>query len=140
MLEWITSEQAEKQAKTDLLSYYKFMKWNLVFGFWNLVYGVFIGNVFDIIFGVLWLLGPIIAWYISKDIKVVKPIEKITKQDKEYLLEIGKKTWQYFKDNINQENNYLPPDNYQEDRQNKIAMRTSTTNIGLRNVSYNYSI
>ena len=116
------------------------MKWNLVFGFWDLVYGIFIGNVFDIVFGIIWLLGPIIAWYISKDIKVVKPIEKITKQDKEYLLEIGKKTWQYFKDNINQENNYLPPDNYQEDRQNKIAMRTSTTNIGLRNASYNYSI
>ena len=25
----------------------------------------------------------------------------------------------------------MPPDNYQEDRQNKIATRTSTTNIGL---------
>ena len=32
---------------------------------------------------------------------------------------------------MNKENNYLPPDNYQEDRRNKIVNRTSSTNIGL---------
>ena len=32
---------------------------------------------------------------------------------------------------MNEENNYLPPDNYQEDRRNKIVYRTSSTNIGL---------
>ena len=32
---------------------------------------------------------------------------------------------------MNEENNYLPPDNYQEDRRNKIVNRTSSTNIGL---------
>ena len=140
LLEWITSEQAEKQAKTDLLSYYNFMIVNLVFGFWFLVFGIAQKNIFMLVIGLLWIFAPIIAWYISKDIKIIKPIEKITKQDKEYLLEIGKKTWQYFKENINEENNYLPPDNYQEDRQNKIAQRTSTTNIGLRNAIYNYCI
>ena len=131
LLEWLTAEQAEKQAKTDLVSYYKFMYVNVVFGILILVFGILAGQIICIIFGIIWLLAPISAWYISKEIKKVLAIEKISGKDKEYLIEIGKKTWQYFKDNINEENNFLAPDNYQEDRVNKIAPRTSTTNIGL---------
>ena len=131
LLEWITAEKAEAQAKTDLFSYYKFMSVNLALGVLNLVSGVVTSRVILIALGILWLMGPLIAWYISKDIKIKKPIEKISKQDIEYLLNTGKKIWQYFKDNINEENNFLPPDNYQEDRMPKVASRTSTTNIGL---------
>ena len=46
-------------------------------------------------------------------------------------MEVARKTWSFFEDNINEENNFLPPDNYQEDRKEKIAHRTSPTNIGL---------
>ena len=121
LLEWLTAEQAEKQAKTDLISSYKFMIINLVLGIWSFALGVVSERYFEIVLGLLWIIAPLIIWYISKDIKKAKPIEQITKQDKEYLLDIAKKTWQYFKDNINEENNYLPPDNFQEDRRNKIA-------------------
>ena len=37
----------------------------------------------------------------------------------------------YFEEYINRENNFLIPDNYQENRKNKIVDRTSSTNIGL---------
>ena len=131
LLEWLTAEQAEKQAKTDFVSYYKFMMSNLVFGFWSLVFGIAVNQILLIIAGILWVIAPVLAWYISKEIKKVVAIEKVSKKDKEYLIEIGKKTWQYFKDNINEENNFLAPDNYQEDRVNRVAPRTSTTNIGL---------
>ena len=50
----------------------------------------------------------------------------------DYLLETGKKIWNFFDDTMNEENNFLPPDNYQEDRKEVIAKRTSPTNIGLR--------
>ena len=131
LLEWMTAEQAEQQAKTNLISYFKFMYANLVFGIWNFIFGIATNRILIVVLGFLWLFAPIIAWYISKDIKEVKPIEKISNQDKDYLMKIAKKIWQYFKDNLNEENNFLPPDNYQEDRQKKIASRTSTTNIGL---------
>ena len=131
LLEWITSEEAEKQAKSDLFSYYKFMWANIVFGAVSFIFGIFIKNIFPTILGVIWILGPAFACYISKDYKKELAVEKVSKQDKEYILEIGKKTWEYFRDNINEENNFLPPDNYQEGRKNKIAKRTSTTNIGL---------
>ncbi len=131
LLEWLTAEQAEKQAKTDLVSYYKFMWANLVFGILSLAFGIVTNQILLIIVGALLGVAPIFAWYISKDIKKVLAIEKVSEEDKQYLIEIGKKTWQYFKDNIDEENNYLAPDNYQEDRINKVAPRTSTTNIGL---------
>ena len=70
-------------------------------------------------------------WYISKTIKKQDAIEKLNKEAKEYVLEIGKKTWDFFETYLNKENNYLIPDNYQESRKEKIVPRTSSTNIGL---------
>ena len=70
-------------------------------------------------------------WYISKTIKKQDAIEKLNKEEKEYILEIGKKTWDFFETYLNKENNYLIPDNYQESRKEKIVPRTSSTNIGL---------
>ena len=55
----------------------------------------------------------------------------LDKKQQEYILEIGKKTWEYFENYLNEENNYLISDNYQEGRKNKIVKRTSSTNIGL---------
>ena len=55
----------------------------------------------------------------------------IDNKDKEYILEVGKRTWQFFKDNLNEKNNFLMPDNIQEDRKERVANRTSPTNIGL---------
>ena len=62
--------------------------------------------------------------------KLEKQIE-INEDDKKYLKDIAQKTWQFFKDYITEENNYLMPDNYQEDRRNIVVNRTSSTNIGL---------
>ncbi len=56
----------------------------------------------------------------------------ISKENKKYLLEIAKKTWNYFKDNMT---NYLISDNYQEDRREKTVKRTSPTNIGFEILS-----
>src|SRR5699024_8420820 len=58
-------------------------------------------------------------------------IEYLNKDEKEYLKEIGRRTWQFFKDQITEKSNILPPDNYQEDRKEKVVYRTSPTNIGL---------
>ena len=132
LLEWLTAEEAEKQAKTDLVSYYKFMFVNLVFGILSLVFGIFKSQVMAIVFAIIWLFAPALAWYISKDIEKKDAVEKVSKEDKQYILEIGKRTWKYFEEYINEENNFLPPDNFQEGRKNEIAPRTSSTNIGLR--------
>lgn len=68
---------------------------------------------------------------ISKKQTEEMAIDYLTKEEKEYLLDVGRKTWSYFKENITEKSNYLPPDNYQEDRKEQVVYRTSPTNIGL---------
>ena len=124
MLEWVTAEDGEKNKISDLNSYYFEMKINIILG---LVFLIFGSLVFKII-GIAWIIAPIFAWYISLENKD----EYIwSKDDKKYLDDVGRKTWQFFEDFINEENNYLMIDNYQEDREKKIVNRTSSTNIGL---------
>ncbi len=134
-LEWTTAEDAEKTAKKDLVSYYTNMIPNIVLGVLGILLLLVLPQSWSSIFlfaiSVLWIIAPAIMWYISKEIKEVDKLGELNEQEKNYLLEIGKKTWQYFKDNLNDITHYLPPDNYQEDRKNKIVLRTSPTNIGL---------
>ncbi len=135
MLEWMTAEEAEKQAKTDIVSYYKTMFTNTLAGIICLVlsslFFTLLGKILLGALGFLFILGPGIAWYISKEINMVNPVEELSEQEKEYIKEVARRTWSFFKNYMNEENNYLPPDNYQEDRTMKIAQRTSPTNIGL---------
>ena len=128
MLEWTTSEEAEKQAKSDLISYYKQMLINVIIG----VIAIIIfkqTNIFNLILGILWIITPFIMYKISKEIK--PKTEKITDKEKEYIVNIAKETWEFFDKYLNEENNYLITDNFQEDRKQKVVDRTSSTNIGL---------
>lgn len=136
MLEWTTSEEAEKLAKTNLKSYYFNMVPNIVLG----IIGVLISFtllknnisiVITSVVSIIWIISPLVMWYIGREQKQKKQIDELGQKDREYVLEIGKRTWQFFKDNLTKENNYLPPDNYQEDRRQKTVPRTSSTNIGL---------
>ena len=131
LLEWMTSEEAERQSKNNLPTYFKNMLINLIVGLILLSIGAITHAIQFWIFGFLFIIAPIIAWYISQEKKEKKQIFEITKQDKEYCIEIARRTWNFFEENLNEINNYLPPDNYQEDRKEKVAHRTSPTNIGL---------
>lgn len=131
ILEWTTSEDTEKLSKNTINSYYKNMLANTIIGALAIIYGFIFTNLIILVFGIAWLATPMFMWYISKKVKIKEKVEELSDKDKEYLLEIGKKTWQFFKDNINEENNYLPPDNYQEGRTPIVVPRTSSTNIGL---------
>ena len=127
LLEWMTSEEAEKQAKGDLFSYIKQMVVNIILG--SIL--VFTKNIFFVCLGIFWISTPVFMWYISRKPKEEKPIEKLNTGEKEYIKEIGKRTWDFFETYLTKENNYLITDNYQEDRKEKVVPRTSSTNIGL---------
>ena len=134
LLEWITSEEAEKNSKTDLVSYYKNMLANTVLGIIFILTAILMPKtlaVTSLTLGIIWLVSPSIMCIISKKENQKYPIETLNSKDKEYILDIGYRTWMYFKDNLTSQSNFLPPDNYQEDRKPKLVMRTSPTNIGL---------
>ena len=126
LLEWMTSEEAEKQSKDGLIPYYKQMYINIIFGI-----AVFLVYKNCAILSLLWFVTPYIMCQISKE-KAKKPnTDKLNKEQKEYVLDTAKRTWDFFDKYLNKDNNFLIPDNYQEDRKNKIVSRTSSTNIGL---------
>ncbi len=130
LLEWITSEDAEKVKDNSIEIYYKKMFINLISGI--TVFGFL--NPFAEVLGTIWILAPFVAWYLSiDDLNKNKNLQKtwLNTEDEKFILDIGKKTWKYFYDYMTEDTNYLPPDNYQIGRRNKIVYRTSCTNIGL---------
>ena len=132
LLEWTTAEEAEKKNETKLSSMYKKMKLNVILGIitflLSIVYNLPKTALF---FSALWIIAPIIMWYISKTKEETKPKGKLQQDEIKYIKGIAENTWNYFADFMNKDENYLPPDNFQESRREKIVHRTSSTNIGL---------
>ncbi len=130
-LEWMTSEEAEKSQKGDIINYYRTMLFNVVFGMICLLYFLFTKNIVGIFTGILWILAPSFMWLISKEIIEKEPKDRLNSEEIKYIEEVGQRTFNFFFDNLTEENHYLMPDNYQEDRKNLYVDRTSSTNIGL---------
>ncbi len=82
-----------------------------------------------IIILILWFLSPVITWWVSRKI-VVGGIELKDGQII-FLRKIARKTWTFFETFVGPEDNWLPPDNFQEHPANVITHRTSPTNMGM---------
>ncbi|MBO9617414.1 MAG: cyclic beta 1-2 glucan synthetase [Niabella sp.] len=78
---------------------------------------------------VAWLLGPAIAWWASKPGEAKAAI--LPAKAVQTLHLYARKTWAYFEDFVATEDNWLAPDNFQEQPITSLAHRTSPTNIGL---------
>jgi cyclic beta-1,2-glucan synthetase len=80
-------------------------------------------------FLVLWAAAPIIAHRLSQPIARERlPLDD---DDRQLLLEAARKTWRYFDTFMSSEDHGLPPDNFQEVPEPRVAHRTSPTNIGM---------
>ncbi len=78
----------------------------------------------------LWTLSPVVARLASlppkKDGKLA-----ISQGDARALRLIARRTWSFFERFVTAQDNFLPPDNFQESPAAVVARRTSPTNIGL---------
>ena len=77
----------------------------------------------------LWLAAPSIAWWLSEPLP--RNEAKLDEQQKIFLHKIARKTWAFFESFVVADDNWLPPDNFQEQPGPLIAHRTSPTNIGM---------
>lgn len=50
---------------------------------------------------------------------------------REFLVDLARRTWQFFEENVDEQSHFLPPDNVQLDPPLGAAPRTSPTNIGM---------
>jgi len=76
-----------------------------------------------------WLAAPWIAWRISRPIESEPP--DLTAGQLAFLRSTARKTWRFFENFVTEQENWLPPDNFQDVPAPTIASRTSPTNMGL---------
>ena len=77
----------------------------------------------------LWLIAPEVAIRINRPLGI--PAERLNPKDRRFLRGIARRTWLFFETFVRPEDNWLPPDNYQEPPDEAIAHRTSPTNVGM---------
>ncbi len=78
----------------------------------------------------LWGFSPLVAHWASQAPLMADHIP-IAPPDALTLRMVARRTWRYFETFVTEEDNMLPPDNFQEDPRPVVAHRTSPTNIGL---------
>lgn len=78
-------------------------------------------------FLLLWLAAPEIAVWLSRP----RPdrVEELGADDRAFLRRLARRTWLYFETFAGPADNWLPPDNVQEETE--VAHRTSPTNTGM---------
>jgi len=77
----------------------------------------------------LWFISPLITWWISEPLE--RRETRLTAGQINFLRKISRKTWSFFETFVGPQDNWLPPDNYQELPIDRIAHRTSPTNMGI---------
>ncbi len=81
----------------------------------------------------LWLFAPEIAIWTARRRTFRR--ERLDAPQRAFLQRIARRTWHFFETFAGPEDNWLPPDNFQEIPEGTIAHRTSPTNIGMYLVS-----
>ncbi len=129
LLEWKTARAAHRDASTNLPSYFQTMWIGPAIALAALFF-VTLGEL--PIFGVLlslWLVSPFAAWWLSRSLPVVTA--KLSALQRIFLEKLTRRTWRFFEDFVTEEENWLPPDNIQEQPSRIVAPRTSPTNVGM---------
>jgi cyclic beta-1,2-glucan synthetase len=78
-----------------------------------------------------WFVSPIAGWILNLRFRARPRRFALPKADRIFLRTVARRTWRFFSDYIGDSTSWLPPDNYQVAHLNRVAMRTSPTNIGL---------
>src|SRR5438445_688218 len=92
-----------------------------------------VSGVIALPFIVIWASYPKIAVYTSERFK--RRAYELSSKDRDLLQSYARRIWHFFETFVSKEDNYLPPDNFQEDPEPLVAHRTSPTNIGLYTIS-----
>jgi cyclic beta-1,2-glucan synthetase len=133
LLEWVTAAQSKHRIDLNIYGSFQRMVGGTIFAvaafaaIW-LVHPAAI--VVAVPFVALWIAAPGVAHWISRSPEISKE-ESLSEADVIALRAISRRTWRFFEVFVTSEDNWLPPDNFQEDPKPVVAHRTSATNIGL---------
>ncbi len=137
LLRWMTAAQADKYSRSSIATARKMFSsiaWGTLTACFAAVgvsltaVGIFAAAVGWAV-GIAWVAAPWIAAAISKPDGIQKA-KALSGSDRAFLYRMSALMFGYFLDFCTPEDNYLPPDNWQEQPSVGIAHRTSPTNIG----------
>ena len=132
LLEWSPSNDPDRKKRTSLASAFRTMWFApvlsvLLFMYLTIFNPAALGAAGLLL--VLWFVSPGIAWWISRPLAAHEA--RLTAGQTLFLRKLSRKTWAFFETFVGPEDNWLPPDNYQENPEPVVAHRTSPTNMGL---------
>ncbi len=136
LLNWITAEEVEKTLKNNLSTYMKAFRTNYLCAVLLIVLAVIFKPTeieLACVIAIIWFLAPVLLFLISRNL--VEDNKDLDKRETAEIMNVATQTWSYFDDLICEEYNYLIPDNYQLNREEKVDHKTSPTNIGFSIVS-----
>ncbi|MBO1503984.1 cyclic beta 1-2 glucan synthetase [Serratia proteamaculans] len=130
--EWTSYDQSKARQQVTLKNFYRAMWINPVTGlvllFFTLMHNP-MALFITLPLAALWMLAPLLLCYLSHEPQRSKTA--INDEQRRFLRHTSRQTWDFFNTFVNQQENWLPPDNYQEIPEPVVAHRTSPTNIGL---------
>jgi len=132
MLEWVTSQEAARGAHPRLGAFFRTMWFAPAVGLGLAILAVVRdpwGLPVAVPLVVLWMQAPLIAWKISQPRTLAT--DRLPEDQLFFLHATARKTWHYFETFVNSTEHGLPPDNFQEEPVERLASRTSPTNMGL---------
>ncbi|MBB4009007.1 GH36-type glycosyl hydrolase domain-containing protein [Allorhizobium taibaishanense] len=133
LLEWRTAASIQSVAQGSIATYYRTMRYAptlAIVAFGLSTYEAGYGALIGLPFSLMWVLSPLVAWYVSQSAetedRLLVPEETVIE-----LRRIARRTWRYYETFANAGEHFLPPDNFQETPEPVVARRTSPTNIGV---------
>ncbi|MBE6571582.1 MAG: hypothetical protein E7656_05010 [Ruminococcaceae bacterium] len=124
LLEWVTAAHSENKKNGILL----FVLKHLLSCLAGALIFVFAPGGLIKFSGLAFLVMPLIGYFTSKD---SIPKKLTSEKNKRIMRAYASDIWKFFKENVTSSDNNLPPDNIQLSPYEKIAHRTSPTNVGL---------
>jgi cyclic beta-1,2-glucan synthetase len=133
LLQWVTAAQAKSAVDLNILGMYKRMIASVLFALAAL-FAVLFARPHSLFaatpFVALWIAAPAVARWISLP-PSLPDVETLSPADTMALRLASRRTWRFFETFVTPADNFLPPDNFQEDPKPIVAHRTSPTNMGL---------
>ena len=77
----------------------------------------------------VWLIAPDFAWWTARP--RARKRQVLDDEARAFLRLVARRSWLFFENHVRPEDNWLPPDNHQEEPIEATAHRTSPTNIGM---------
>ncbi|WP_240474881.1 GH36-type glycosyl hydrolase domain-containing protein [Rheinheimera baltica] len=133
LLQWVTAAQNGAQQRLTLAGYYRQMTPGVLLAWLSggmVVWWAPHNVVLLMPFLTLWSLAPALMYWLSLPTNQQKTLP-LSVDEANNLRLVARRTWRFFERFVTAEDNWLPPDNFQQLPEPVIAHRTSPTNIGM---------